>query len=61
MFNIFHAEFQLLEYEMPFLGRMGQCRTPINGNPNPKDCVVFSVISEPVEDPLGLDNCVDLG
>ncbi|XP_026319750.1 uncharacterized protein LOC113230166 isoform X3 [Hyposmocoma kahamanoa] len=57
----FEKKFQFSDYDMPNVGRMGQCRTPTAGKPDPKDCVVFTVISEPVEDPLGLDNCVDLG
>ncbi|XP_028179492.1 protein fantom-like [Ostrinia furnacalis] len=40
---------------------MAKCRSTNRTEHSSKDCVIFSVISEPPEDPLGLDNCEDIG
>ncbi|XP_059058379.1 uncharacterized protein LOC131851832 [Achroia grisella] len=40
---------------------MARCRSGNRRRHDPRDCIVFAVISEPPEDPLGLDSCEDIG
>ncbi|XP_060804497.1 uncharacterized protein LOC132902621 [Amyelois transitella] len=40
---------------------MGRCKSNDFRKHDPKDCIVFTVISEPAEDPLGLADCEDIG
>lgn len=39
---------------------MARSRSANRTEHSAKDCVIFTVISEPPEDPLGLDNCEDI-
>ncbi|CAH2049878.1 unnamed protein product, partial [Iphiclides podalirius] len=53
--------FQLRECDLPLLGHMAKCRRRRNVRPSHRDCLTFTVISEPSEDPLGLNSCEDIG
>ncbi|KAI5632861.1 first c2 domain of RPGR-interacting protein 1 domain-containing protein [Phthorimaea operculella] len=57
----FKKSFHLTNADLVAVGRLARYRTPHNGTPNPKESVVFTVVSEPAEDPLGLNNCEDIG
>ncbi|KAJ2940733.1 hypothetical protein O0L34_g14843 [Tuta absoluta] len=57
----FKKSFHLTNADLVALGRLARYRSPHKGLPNPKESVVFTVVSEPVEDPLGLNNCEDIG
>ncbi|KAM3960849.1 uncharacterized protein ACR2FA_004986 [Aphomia sociella] len=57
----FKKLFQVNDCDLPLLGHMAKCRSANVSSPDPKDCIIFSVISEPPEDPLGLDSCEDIG
>lgn len=52
--------FNLHDADLPLLGHMSRCRAG-RAAADPRDCLVFSVVSEPPEDPLGLSSCVDIG
>ncbi|XP_053610267.1 uncharacterized protein LOC128675116 isoform X3 [Plodia interpunctella] len=60
IFN-FRKSIQLRQCDLPQLGHMGRCKSSDTRRHNPKDCVTFTVISEPAEDPLGLASCEDIG
>ncbi|KAL0851606.1 hypothetical protein ABMA28_007385 [Loxostege sticticalis] len=55
------SKFQLTDGDLPLLGHMARSRSANRTEHSAKDCVIFTVISEPPEDPLGLDNCEDIG
>nr|XP_032528742.1 uncharacterized protein LOC116778816 isoform X3 [Danaus plexippus plexippus] len=57
---LFKKTFIVNECDMVTLGHLAQCHEPAN-EPDPQCAVVFSVVSEPAEDPLGLDSCEDIG
>ncbi|KAJ0182815.1 hypothetical protein K1T71_002184 [Dendrolimus kikuchii] len=57
----FRKTFHLHDCDLPLLGHMARCRSGSKAKPSPKDCIIFTVVSEPPEDPLGLDCCEDIG
>ncbi|KAJ8736687.1 hypothetical protein PYW08_007343 [Mythimna loreyi] len=56
----FTKVFELEDADFPKLGHMARCRNS-NGSCTENDCIIFSVVSEPAEDPLGIESCVDIG
>ncbi|KAJ8735223.1 hypothetical protein PYW07_006843 [Mythimna separata] len=56
----FTKVFELEEADLAKLGHMAKCRNT-NGSANEKDCIIFAVVSEPTEDPLGVETCEDIG
>ncbi|KPJ15361.1 Protein fantom [Papilio machaon] len=57
----FNKQFVLNDSELPLLGHMARCRQRDSAPPAHTDCLTFAVVSEPPEDPLGLDTCEDIG
>ncbi|KAI8437961.1 hypothetical protein MSG28_010625 [Choristoneura fumiferana] len=57
----FKKSFRLTKFDMPILDHMAKCRSQSRTVHNSKDCIVFTVVSEPPEDPLGIDSCEDIG
>lgn len=43
------------------LSHMARCRAASKMSQDERDCIIFSVVSEPAEDPLGLESCEDIG
>ncbi|CAH0592119.1 unnamed protein product [Chrysodeixis includens] len=57
----FKKTFELEDGDLPLLGHMARCRAASKVSEDAKDCIVFTVVSEPPEDPLGLESCEDIG
>ncbi|KPJ00324.1 Protein fantom [Papilio xuthus] len=57
----FNKQFVLTDSELPLLGHMARCRRRDSAPPAHTDCLTFAIVSEPPEDPLGLDTCEDIG
>ncbi|XP_047041872.1 uncharacterized protein LOC124645933 [Helicoverpa zea] len=57
----FRKTFELEDTDLLKLSHMARCRAASKMSENERDCIVFSVVSEPPEDPLGLESCEDIG
>ncbi|XP_045524053.1 uncharacterized protein LOC123714044 isoform X3 [Pieris brassicae] len=57
----FRKSFTINECDVVVVGQMAHHRQDNTKSPDPKDCIIFSIISEPPEDPLGLESCEDIG
>ncbi|XP_045488490.1 uncharacterized protein LOC123690044 [Pieris rapae] len=57
----FRKSFTINECDVVVVGQMARHRQDNTTSPDPKDCIIFSIISEPPEDPLGLESCEDIG
>ncbi|CAH0405573.1 unnamed protein product [Chilo suppressalis] len=57
----FSKTFQLNDCDLPVIGHMATCRSSDKSSRDTKDCIIFTVISEPIEDPLGIETCRDIG
>ncbi|KAF9420227.1 hypothetical protein HW555_003448 [Spodoptera exigua] len=57
----FKKTFELEEADLIKLGHMARCRAASKMSQDERDCIIFSVVSEPDEDPLGIESCEDIG
>ncbi|CAH1639405.1 unnamed protein product [Spodoptera littoralis] len=57
----FKKTFELEDTDLMKLSHMARCRAASKMSQDERDCIIFSVVSEPAEDPLGLESCEDIG